>query len=276
MTLKSTYFPKESVGVTVNYRRDTYMNITGNTILITGGGSGIGRALAEALHKQGNQVVIAGRRQSVLDETTAANPGIKSLALNIEDAAAIKDFADQVKQQFPALNVLINNAGIMKMEDLTSDSVDLAVAESIITTNILGPIRLTTALLPLLKSQPKSTVINVTSGLAFLPLAATPTYCATKAAMHSWSQSLRYQLRETSVEILELAPPYVQTELMGSQQAADPRAMPLAEYNAEVMSIISGPVPESGEILVERVKPLRFAEVNGNFAQVFAAVNSIH
>ncbi|HEY4358724.1 MAG TPA: SDR family NAD(P)-dependent oxidoreductase [Acidobacteriaceae bacterium] len=248
------------------------MNPTGNTILITGGGSGIGRGLAEALQKLGNKVIIAGRRQSVLDDTTSANPGMESLTIDIESPAAITAFAEEVKQRFPALNVLINNAGIMKTENLLE--ADLAAAESIITTNLLGPLRLVAALLPQLQAQPSSTVINVTSGLAFLPLTITPTYCATKAAMHSWSQSLRYQLRETSVEVLELAPPYVQTELMGSQQASDPRAMPLADYIAEVITLLSGPVPENGEILVERVKPLRHAEKNGNFDQVFGMLNS--
>ncbi len=172
------------------------MNLTGNTILITGGGSGIGRGLAEALHKQGNQVIIAGRRQAVLDETTAANPGMKSLTLDIESADAIEAFAAKVAAEFPALNVLINNAGIMRTEDWTADAGSLANAlsdaESIITTNLLGPLRLTAALLPTLKKQPHATIMTVSSGLAFLPLAITPTYCATKAAIHSFTQSLRY------------------------------------------------------------------------------------
>jgi len=248
------------------------MNATGNTILITGGGSGIGRGLAEAFHKQGNQVIIAGRRQSVLDETTAANPGMKSLTLNIEDAVAIKSFAAKVVADFPSLNVVINNAGIMKIENLADDSFDLATAESIVTTNILGPLRLTAALLPTLRKQPRATIMTVSSGLAFMPLAMTPTYCATKAAIHSWSQSLRYQLRDTNIEVLELAPPYVQTELTGPRQASDPRAMPLADYISETVSLIDNP-PPSGEILVERVLPLRWAEKNDNFEQIFGNLN---
>jgi uncharacterized oxidoreductase len=248
------------------------MNATGNTILITGGGSGIGRGLAEAFHKQGNQVIIAGRRQSVLDETTAANPGMKSLTLDIEDPAAVKAFAAKVVADFPKLNVLINNAGIMKLENLTGDSFDLDAAESMITINLLGPIRLTAALLPTLRKQPRATIMTVSSGLAFMPLAMTPTYCATKAAIHSWSQSLRYQLRDTKIEVLELAPPYVQTELTGPQQAADPRAMPLADYISETVTLIDTP-PTSGEILVENVLPLRWAERNGNFEQIFDNLN---
>jgi uncharacterized oxidoreductase len=248
------------------------MNATGNTILITGGGSGIGRGLAEAFHKQGNQVIIAGRRQSVLDETTAANPGMKSLTLDIEDPAAIKAFAPKVVANFPKLNVLINNAGIMKLENLADDSLDLQAAESMITINVLGTMRLTAALLPTLKKQPSATIMTVSSGLAFMPLTLAPTYCATKAAIHSWSQSLRYQLRGTKIEVLEIAPPYVQTELGGPQQAADPRAMPLADYISETVALIDAP-PASGEILVGNVLPLRWAEKNGNYEQVFENVN---
>jgi len=237
------------------------MKLTGNTILITGGGSGIGRGLAEAFHTLGNKVIIAGRRKHVLDHTVAANPGMASAVLNIEDAASIRAFAQKLTADFPALNVVIHNAGIMRPENLTQ-STDAADAEAIITTNLLGPIRLTAALLPHLQKQPHATIVTVTSGLAFIPLALTPTYCATKAAMHSWSESLRYQLKSTNVEVVELAPPYVQTELMGSQQAADPRAMPLKDYLDEVIEIIKTQ-PNATEILVERVKPLRFCASNG-------------
>jgi uncharacterized oxidoreductase len=237
------------------------MKATGNTILITGGGSGIGRGLAEAFHKLGNKVIIAGRRQQLLDETTAANPGMASAVLNIEDAASIRAFAQKLTADFPALNVIINNAGIMRPENILQ-SADTADAEATITTNFLGPIRLTAALLPHLQKQPHATIMTVSSGLAFIPMAITPTYCATKAAIHSWSESLRYQLKSTNIEVVELVPPYVQTELMGSHQAADPRAMPLADYLAEVINIIKTQ-PNAAEILVERVKPLRFAASNG-------------
>ena len=238
------------------------MKPTGNTILITGGGSGIGRGLAEAFHKLGNKVVIAGRRKQVLDETTAANPGMASIQLNIEDAADIRKVAAQLAKDHPTLNVVIHNAGVMRPENVLAQPYDIADAEAIITTNLLGPIHLTAALLPQLQNQPQATIMTVSSGLAFVPLAITPTYCATKAAIHSWSQSLRYQLRSTNVEVLELAPPYVQTELMGSAQVTDPRAMPLNDYINEVIEIIKTQ-PKATEILVERVKFLRFAEHHG-------------
>jgi len=246
------------------------MNLTGNTILITGGGSGIGRGLAEAFLALGNQVIIAGRRQHVLDETVAANPGMQSLTLDIEDPAAVRAFAAHATAQFPALNVLINNAGIMRTEKLLAQQPDLADSEAIITTNLLGPIRLTAALLPQLQSKPSSAIINVSSGLAFLPLSLTPTYCATKAALHSYTLSLRYQLRTTSTEVIELIPPYVQTHLM--QGAEDPRAMPLKEFIAEVMQIFQTQ-PTPAEICVERVKGMRFAAENGKFDAIFNGLN---
>ncbi|HVJ05521.1 MAG TPA: SDR family oxidoreductase [Candidatus Saccharimonadales bacterium] len=246
------------------------MKMTGNTILITGGGSGIGRALAENFHAHGNHVIIAGRRKQVLDEVTAANPGMKSLILNIEDRAAIRSFAARIAKEYPALNVVINNAGIMRPEDLLTPPDDLADAESIVATNLLGPIRLTAALMPVLRKQPYSTIMNVSSGLAFVPLTSTPTYCATKAAIHSYSQSLRSQLKGSTTEVLELIPPYVQTDLMDG--ASDPRAMPLKEFIAEVMQILNTQ-PQACEICVERVKPLRFAAEGGHYDQVFTGLN---
>ena len=250
------------------------MNITGNTILITGGGSGIGRALAEALHARGNRVIITGRRTAVLEETCAANPGMAFATLDITDAAAIRAFAAKLVQDHPSLNVVVNNAGIMLAENLLADTFDLETVEATITTNLLGPIRLTAALLPHLRAQSSATIVTVSSGLAFIPLAATPTYNATKAAIHSWSQSLRHQLAETSIEVLELAPPAVATDLMPGH-AENPNSMPLAAYITEVMGLIERQDTPRGEILVERVKPLRFAEVNG-YQAVFDVLNRAH
>jgi len=245
------------------------MNLTGNTILITGGGSGIGRGLAKELHALGNQVVIAGRRRQALEETTAANPGMKWLTLDIEDPSAIRAFAARAAAEFPSLNVLINNAGIMRPENLLEQK-DLADAEAIVTTNLLGPIRLTAALLPHLQKQPRAAIVNVSSGLAFLPLALTPTYCATKAAIHSYTESLRYQLRGTPIEVLELIPPYVATHLMNGTY--DPRAMPLDQFIAEVMEILKTQ-PTPAEICVEAVKGLRFSATSGKYGVIFAGLN---
>jgi uncharacterized oxidoreductase len=246
------------------------MHATGNTILITGGGSGIGRRLAEAFHALGNQVIVAGRRREVLDDTTAANPGIASLTLDVEDPANIRSFADRLAETHPALNVLINNAGIMRAENLQAQPAGLADAETTIATNLLGPIRLIATLLPLLQKQPHSTIVNVSSGLAFVPMARTPAYCATKAAIHSYTQSLRYQLRSSTTEVLELIPPYVATDLMDG--ASDPRAMPLDQFIAEAMAIFKTE-PTPAEICVERVKTLRFAAEGGNYNSVFRRLN---
>lgn len=247
------------------------MNLTGNTILITGGGSGIGRGLAESFHALGNQVIISGRRRRALDETTAANHGMKSLTVEIDDPGSLRAFAARAIAEFPSLNVLINNAGIMRRESLLAQQPDLADAEAIVATNLLGPIRLSAALLPHLQTQPHAAIINVSSGLAFLPRAQTPTYCATKAALHSYTLSLRAQLCSSNIEVIELIPPYVATHLMDGFN--NPRAMPLEKFIAEAMEIFkTHPTPP--EICVENVKALRFAAETGNFDTIFSRMNS--
>jgi len=246
------------------------MQTRDNTILVTGGGSGIGRGLAESFYSLGSKVIIAGRRSVVLDETTAANPGMDCLLLDVEDGDAIRAFGTTVSTKYPGLNVLINNAGIMRAEDLREQLGDVSTAEATIRTNLLGPIRLTAALLPVLMAQPRATIINVTSGLAFVPRADSPTYCATKAAIHSYTQSLRYQLKDTSIQVIEIIPPYVQTDMAGPK--VDPRAMPLRDFIAETMQILET-LPDTGEICVERVKARRFAEANGDYHSLFKSFN---
>jgi uncharacterized oxidoreductase len=252
------------------------MNITGNSILITGGGSGIGRALAEALHAKGNKVIVAGRRLAALDEVVAANPGMASVVLDVADAAAIRDASARLVADHPDLNVVVQNAGIMVAEDITADDWTLDTAEATIATNLLGPIRLTAALLAHLKAKAaaghEATIMTVSSGLAFVPLAATPTYGATKAAIHSWSQSLRVQLAGSGVGVIELVPPGVQTDLMPGH-ATDPHAMPLADYIAEVMAILEAN-PDGEEIVVSRCRPLRAAQDDAAHGAVFARINA--
>ena len=227
------------------------MKMTGNTIFITGGGSGIGRGLAEAFHKRGNQIIISGRRKKNLADTVKANPGMESIELDVQDAESISAVAKELAQKFPELNVLINNAGIMQIDDV-SGPVDDAVAVSTITTNLLGPIRLTSALVGHLKQQKTSAIINMSSVLGFVPLAMSAVYSSTKAAMHSYSLSLRHKLRHSPVEVIEIAPPWVQTDLLNSNN--EPRAMPLADFIRETMVILDS---EAKEIVVERAQKLR-------------------
>lgn len=248
------------------------MQISGNTILVTGGGSGIGRAFAEALHAKGNQIIVAGRRREKLDQVTAANPDFGAVQLDVEDPASIASAASELAERFPQLNVLVNNAGIMRAEDVKAG--DVSTAEATVNTNLLGPIRLTTALLPLLMKQDRAAIMNVTSGLAYVPLCYTPTYCATKAALHSYTLSLRQQLKDTSVDVIEIVPPYVQTTLMGDHQATDARAMPLDEYVADTMKILTER-PEVDEVIIERVAPMRYAEANGTFGEVFGMLTQM-
>lgn len=227
------------------------MKLTDNTILITGGASGIGRGLAEAFHKLGNKVIIAGRRKSLLDEVTAANPGMEGIELDINDPASIVRVSKTLISRYPTLNVLVNNAGIMPFDD-AAGQIDDETMIGTITTNLMGPIRLTSALVEQLKSQPRSVIINNTSVLAFVPLAGNAVYSATKAALHSYSLSQRFTLRDTSVTVQEIAPPWVNTDLV--HKGDDPRAMPLDAFIAETMIGLATDVPE---VIVEAIRPFR-------------------
>jgi uncharacterized oxidoreductase len=226
------------------------MNLTGNTIFITGGGSGIGRALAEALHKRGNKVIISGRRKGHLAAVVTANPGIEAIALDIADSNNINNVAKKLIQEYPDLNVLINNAGIMGA-DQAAGAIDDGLLLSTVTTNLLGPIRLTSALMDQIKSR-RGVIVYNTSVLAFVPMAVAAVYSATKAALHSYVLSQRFLLRDSGVRVLEIAPPWVRTELMNSQEAE--QAMPLDQFINETLDVLGTDVDE---ILVEAAKPQR-------------------
>ena len=227
------------------------MTLTGNTIFITGGGSGIGRGLAQTLHRLGNQVIISGRRKGHLAETTKANPGMKSVELDVEDPTSIDAVTKKLMEDYPKLNVLINNAGVMHIDN-AAGAADEAMLVSTITTNLMGPIRMTGALMEHLKKQDHAAVINVSSVLGFVPLAMAAVYSSTKAAIHSYTLSLRYKLKGSPVTVLEIATPWVQTDLLNSN--SEPRAMPLAEFIAETIKVLG---TDAQEVLVERAKPLR-------------------
>jgi uncharacterized oxidoreductase len=247
------------------------MDFSKATILITGGNSGIGRGLAEALAARGAQVIITGRNAATLGDAIAANPGMKGYQLDVSNAGSIAGFAARVTADHPDLNVVIHNAGIMVIEDVLAEPYDLDVVEQTIATNLLGPIRLTAALLPHLRKQQEAAIVSVSSGLAFVPRADALTYSATKAAIHSWTQSLRHELRSTGVSVVELAPPLVATDLTPGQ-AANPRAMPLDEFVAEAVELLCAPETPR-EVLVQRVMPQRTAEQTGSFDKVFGLIN---
>ena len=247
------------------------MQIDGNTILITGGGSGIGQALAHTLHDLGNTIIIAGRRQEALDKATAGRHRMSGLSVDLEDPQSIAAFAERVVCDHPRLNVLVNNAGIMKFEDLTTRR-DLADAEATISTNLLGPIRLINGVIDHLARQSGAAIINLSSGLGFVPLTATPTYSATKAAIHFYTVSLREQLKDR-VEVIELVPPGVQTDLTPGQSIR-PGYMPLDAFIDEVVALLGGqPTPQ--ELLVERVHKQRYAEREGHFDEVLINMNEM-
>jgi uncharacterized oxidoreductase len=227
------------------------MKLTGNTIFITGGGSGIGRGLAEALHKRGNKVIIRGRRRSHLDAVVAANPGMAAIELDINDAVSIEQVAAQLIANYLDLNVLINNAGVMQ-PDQAGGQIDDALMVSTITTNLMGPIRMTSALIDHLKTRNDAVVAYTSSVLAFVPLALTAVYSSTKAALHSYVLSQRFMLRDTKVRVLEIAPPWVRTDLMNSREAE--QAMPLEAFIDETIAVLGS---DADEILVEGAKLFR-------------------
>ena len=227
------------------------MKLTGNTIFITGGTSGIGRGLAEALHRLGNKVIISGRRTALLKEVTEANPGMAATELDVNSVDSIQAAARELIASYPDLNVVFNNAGFMPFDDV-SGVVDDALAQELIATNLLGPIRVTSALIEHLKQQPEATVLYTSSVLAYVPIATNAIYSATKAALHSFALSQRFQLRDTSVRVQETAPPWVDTDLI--YKSGDPRAMPLADFIEQTLVALATDAPE---VIVETIRPMR-------------------
>jgi len=248
------------------------MQISGNTIFIPGSTSGIGLALALALAAKGNTVIVGGRRTDQLDAITAQHPELGAVRIDVADPASIKKAADRVLADYPALNVVIAMAGIMKIEDWHQPATFLDSAEAIVTTNVLGPIRLIAAFIEHLQKQPDSTIVTVSSGLGFAPLRVTPSYNATKAAIHMLSESVRLQLADTSVKVVELVPPAVRTGLLPGQEDSE-FAMPLEEFIDEVVGLLQTQ-PDAHQILVERVKFLRYGEARGDYDQVVATLNA--
>jgi len=243
------------------------MHWTGRTILITGGGSGIGAGLAAAMHHAGNQVVIAGRRVEALRAVAARHPGMAYLPLDQGDAGAVRDFAREVVHRHPRLDVLVNNAGIVRAEDLYAPDPD--VVGEVVSTNLLGPLVLTAHLLPALLRRPSAAIVNVTSALAFVPKAELPTYSATKAALHAYTEALRFQLRHSAVQVVEVAPPRVRVD---SDPSGDDGGIAVDAFVAEVMSSLVAD-PGADEVVVKAARRVRFAERRGEYTPLFHAVN---
>ncbi|QQS15616.1 MAG: SDR family oxidoreductase [Candidatus Moraniibacteriota bacterium] len=237
------------------------MKLSHNTIIVTGGGSGIGRELARRWQAAGNTVIVAGRNMNNLRETIGDLENMYAYELDVANEESIESFAKAVIVEHPDVNVLVNNAGIMGFENITARR-EIDHAENVVNTNLLGPIRLINAFIDHLCAVKDAAIVNVTSGLAFVPLPISPTYSASKAAMHSYTQSLRRQL-DGEIEVIEIAPPGVRTEL-NPGQSENEEYMPLDAFADEVMTLLQQE-PTPSEILVEKVKPLRFAERDSKF-----------
>ncbi|PZP27920.1 MAG: short-chain dehydrogenase [Roseateles depolymerans] len=239
------------------------MKLSGNTIFITGGTSGIGLGLALALQQRGNQVIVAGRRRERLAQISAQHPGIATVELDVTRPESIQAAARDVLARFPALNVVINNAGVMPFDSAGSGALDDAGAVHLLETNVLGPVRVSAAFIEHLKRQPEAYLINNSSILAFLPLASNALYSATKAAIHSYTLSQRFLLRKTSVKVLEIAPPWVDTDLI--HKSGDPRAMPLDDFIAQTVERLGS---DDIEVLVDSVKAIRDNPGSGEHALI--------
>ena len=245
------------------------MNISGNAVFIPGATSGIGLGLALRLRDRGNTVIVGGRRTALLRRLAAEHPGLGTVGIDTTDPASITAARDELTARYPALDTLITMAGIMEPEDLR-DPASLDVAERTVAVNLLGPIRLIHAFLPGLLARPSATVMTVTSGLAYVPLPATPAYNATKAAIHSFTESLRVQLTGSNVQVIELVPPATRTTLMNQQHSGV--AMPLDEFLDEVLGLLETD-GKAEQILVERVKWQRDAEAEGRYADVLGVLS---
>ncbi len=247
------------------------MDFSKATILVTGGNSGIGRGLAQALSAQGAEIIITGRNSVSLAETLAANPAMTGYQLDVSVPDDVRRFVAMLVERHPSLNALINNAGMMATEKVLDPSYDPELAERIVATNLIAPIRLTTALIPHFQLRDEAAFIMVSSALGFVPRGDAPTYGATKAALHSWTIGLRHQLQNTNISVIEIVPPLVATNFSPGQ-AENPRAMPLDAFVSEAVELLSADETPS-EVLVERVVPQRNAERSGRFDEIFKMIN---
>lgn len=225
------------------------MKLSGNTVLITGGTSGIGYEFAAQLLKRGNNVIVTGRDQIKLEQTQRKLGGVHTFRSDVSDAKAIPLLFKAVVEKFPALNVLINSAGIMRKIDLLRQNDSVGDIEREIETNLVGTIRMVMQFLPQLRSKERAAIVNVSSGLAFVPLPIAPIYCAAKAGVHSFTQSLRVQLKSTPIRVFELAPPMTRTPLFTRDiQLEDVKGVPMMDSSKMVSEAIRGMEKDHPEI----------------------------
>lgn len=233
------------------------MNLKGNTILITGGTSGIGLTLTKEFLKLGNTVIVTGRNKEKLDLAKKNFPQLHTIQSDVSKTSEIKALFAKVSTEFPELNMIVNNAGVMRMLNLHDEGGSLEDITTEIEINLSGPIRMVKQFLPHLKNKAHAAIINVSSGLAFVPLPTAPVYCSTKAALHSFTQSLRVQLQRTHVKVFEVAPPATQTELLGSFDAEDMKGISVMGVEDMVKAVMTGLEQDKFEIRPGQSNQLR-------------------
>jgi uncharacterized oxidoreductase len=249
------------------------MNLRSNTVFITGGASGIGLGLAQAFYRLRNKVIIGSRRQDLLKQVCSAHEGMDYVVVDVGNPDQIQDVAGYLIEKYPSINRVINNAGIQRLIDFTSDNVSNELIEEEIGTNFTGLVQICAAFLPHLRKQNPASLINVSSGLGLTPLSKVPVYSATKAAVHSFTKSLRHQLKGTSVEVIELIPPSVATELRSGRNDSEhvgPPAMPLDEYISQTMTALE---TNEQEIAVGSARFGLRATSNEEVSKIFSLMN---
>lgn len=234
------------------------MKLSGNTILITGGSRGIGLQMAKAFLKEGNTVIITGRNAEQLEKIKAEHPELHTIQSDAGSPEDIQKLKTQIEKDFHELNILINNAGIMHQIDLQKHELSSEDLVKEITVNLNGTIWMNDAFIPLLKGKPNAATVSVSSGLAFAPLPITPVYCATKAGVHSYTMSLRVQLRNTSIKVFELAPPGTETDMMGSFDPEDMKGSTPMPVDKMVNVFMKGFAADKLEIRPGQANQLRF------------------
>jgi uncharacterized oxidoreductase len=251
------------------------MKTDGNTILVTGGAAGIGYGLTEAFYKAGNKVLICGRRQTKLEEADKKLLGLKTFQCDVTTKEGRDSLFNWVKTNHPDLNILVNNAGVSGLIDFKKGVPEIFKSEDEIETNLKAPVLLSGYFIPMLSEKREAAIVNISSGLAFMPLADSPLYGATKAALHSFSLALRHQLKGTSIKVFELMPPICDTDLGrepgdNSPRPAHLKGIPPAEFAKDAMKALKNDDYEfaSGEAL-----QLKEGATN-NFQETFNMINN--